>query len=449
LTDSAHMGVVACTHPALPPQTAAQLERFVGKGEAAARLRADLGRSHRDFSDHEVEEALDEAVAAAVKGCTAETLDDVRRYLFTTAARILWRRRDKRKSEVIVDPAGPGGAIYERDLALVVSAPRGLDDLLIERETQHEREQVVLAILADLTSRQREVLALRFHDDATTPEIARALDLSRKQVQRDLEKIMDKSRLRMAELAGGGCGKGDRLIMRRAFGLASAAEAAQATLHTVRCSECQEFRAKLRGVQELVAQLVAPAATAQQHDRSRSLLDALGWLRQQVADGGAQAHQATTAAAARVDPTPLAGIRPGAAGAMIAGCVLGVGGTVVCVDQHKNPYQLAKGILAPEPKRERPKPKAKRAQVAPPTATTPTATTPPPAATTTPTTTPAAAPPATTTTAPPSPPPPPPEQQIEPNTYTPPPSQASAPLASRTPAPVDDSSGVEGEFGGP
>jgi RNA polymerase sigma factor (sigma-70 family) len=176
------------------------------------------------------------------------------------------------------------------------------------------------------------------------------------------------------------------------------------------------------------------------------------WALQRAGDGVASAKQQATAAYTRAaDPTPLAGVRPGAAVAAVAGCLAVGGGTTLCVTQGVDPIGGLAHVVSPareehraEPRKQRPP--RKRASATP--TSTPTST---PVAIATPEPTPqptAESRPQPTPTPTPTPPPAP-EDEYEP--VAPAATAATAtnasPPPSRTPAPAP--AGGPGEFDGP
>jgi RNA polymerase sigma factor (sigma-70 family) len=152
------------------------------------------------------------------------------------------------------------------------------------------------------------------------------------------------------------------------------------------------------------------------------------WAVQRAGDGIASVKQHATSAYSRaVDPTPLAGVRPGAAVATVAGCLAVGGGTTYCVTQGVDPIRdLAKVVSPAHVEKPAPHKKhriAKRASVVPP---------PTPAATPVVTATPEPQPTPRSTPKPtPEPTPPPtPEEEYEPVAGA-----ASAGSATRSEAP--------------
>jgi hypothetical protein len=162
------------------------------------------------------------------------------------------------------------------------------------------------------------------------------------------------------------------------------------------------------GAQEHVVERVFHASTEVLPGSGTPTGESPVGVRRHAADLVAQVRDHATGAYYRiVDPTPLAGVRPGAVAAAVAGCLAVGGGATYCVEQGANPIAALTGLAAPVHQHEKSKPRPPRARVAqapsPPVVTpnvpgptptpTPTVeqqTTPQPAATATPTPMPAA-----------------------------------------------------------
>ena len=185
---------------------------------------------------------------------------------------------------------------------------------------------------------------------------------------------------------------------------------------------------------------------AGEHARPR----AVDWSLQRAGDAVASAKQHLVGAYTRAaDPTPFAGVRPGAAAAAVAGCLAVGGGTTLCVTQGVDPIgDLAHVVSHAHDRRasEQRKPRAPRRRASPTPNPTPAATpiavatTEPPSATPQPT--------AQPTPQPTSTPAPAPEEEYEP--VAPATAASTAPVAprpSRKPAPAP--AGGPGEFDGP
>lgn len=186
----------------------------------------------------------------------------------------------------------------------------------------------------------------------------------------------------------------------------------------------------------------------------RQVRESVVGARENMGDGAAQAKQHAVAAYCRaVDPTSLAGVRPGAVAATIAGCLAIGSGAGYCIKQGVGPIaRFARTQAAQhEPRKSHHRPRRARAAqattstIAAP-APTPAPVSPPPAQTSAPqATTSTQSSPATTTQ---SAPPPAPQDEFEPG------SAASASTSAQTaststskPAPAPASG--PSEFGGP
>ena len=170
-------------------------------------------------------------------------------------------------------------------------------------------------------------------------------------------------------------------------------------------------------------------------------------LKQQLVDAGVQLKQHAGYAYYRAaDPTPLSGVRPGAAATLITGCLALGGGATYCAEQGVDPLGKFGSMVGPAPEKKEEKAPAERPAAQPP-AQTPTSPPTPPQARSSP---PQPKAPAPTQSAPTQPTPPQPAQ---------PPSQAapsapgpqndfdfeqSRPAVPRTPAPAPRQGG--GEF---
>jgi RNA polymerase sigma factor (sigma-70 family) len=439
--------------------TRALVENIAG-GERGARLRSHLAAGRSSATQEQIEEAMQEACLLAERACRGQTESEVFAWLRTTAQRELWRIQKRARRELPVDidslPVHPE--------AWTVAGP---EQELIEREDLTEVDEAAHAVLARLSERQRQIAALHTRGH-TRPQIAAHLGTTPRTVKRQLERIMTVGRGELVRLAGHGCDAGEGVVARLAFGLASPREIQDAQLHLALCRQCGALFERLDLWREKVAALLPLPVLEQTHpgaleralnhvaDSFTSLRQRTGdgteALRQQAGDSSAQVKQHASAAYYRaVDPTPLAGIRPGAAAAAIAGCLAIGGGTTYCVTQNVDPIGSLSAIVGATTSSQhaethttrhvRRKPSATPTQT--PTATpspiaTPTATsiTPAHSATRQPTAT-------ATPTATPSPPP---EQEFEPLGTA----ANTAQRASSTPSnPAPAPAGGPGEFGGP
>jgi RNA polymerase sigma factor (sigma-70 family) len=415
--------------------TRALIER-IARGERHAALHSQVAAWRPGASPEYVEEALQEACLRAERACHGQTEGEVFAWLRTTARRELGSIHGRARREVLVDAA----ELARRDGIGVAAGP---EEELIEREDDAEVELAAHAVLGRLSERQRQIAALHARG-RKRPQIATHLGMSPRSVKRQLEQIMTVGRAELVRLAGQGCAAGEPLVARLAFGLASPREVRDAQLHLATCPRCGILYERLDLWREKVAALLPIPAVEQ----ARPGLSE--WAVQRAGEGLASLKQHATAGYSRaVDPTPLAGVRPGAAAAAITGCLAIGGGTTYCVTQSVSPIGGLAQIVAPARHQQKPETREKRLaqQLLTPTST------PSPVATpvATPTAEPAKPQPAPEATPRPTPeptPPPTPEEEYEP--LAPAASTASQPSSPRheptpAPAPADG----PGEFGGP
>jgi DNA-directed RNA polymerase specialized sigma24 family protein len=323
-----------------------------GRGEA---LRTQLAARYPDCSADEIEEAiqyacksfLDEAEGIGAPG-------QVYAWIRTAALRSLGREADRHHREVVVDPGEDG-------LEGVGAQVAGPIEELIEIEDDADLELLVTEVSSSLSERRRDVLALH-GAGIKRSQIAERLGLPERVVKRDIEAIMDEARATLARLAGGGCERGEPLVMRLLCGISDPVESAQAREHLSDCARCGQFSERLIAWREKAgAMLPAPVAEGASPGVlgriAESSTERLAALKQHVLDGGAQIKQhATTTYYRAVDPTPLAAARPGTAAAVIASCIaIGGGAATYCVEQGVDPLGAAKGLIASAPE-EQPEP---------------------------------------------------------------------------------------------
>jgi RNA polymerase sigma factor (sigma-70 family) len=427
------------------PNGADALFRSVLRGERGRRLRARLAAQHRGRSPEEIEEAIQVACRRFVD--RAEEISapgQVYVWIRTTAHRQLNRKVPHRLHEVPLDPSA-------ETLQSVASTEPSPEEEAIAQECEAELGTLVEEALASLPELQRDILAL-YIDGCGRPEICSRLELPDHTVKRELRFALAGARTALAERVGGGCERGEQLVLRFVCGLATSAEASQARLHLGHCRRCELFSERLSVWREKVGALFPLPAAAEGASPgvlarlAHRIADAVSSLKRQVVDGGAQLKQHAASAYSRaVDPTPLAGARPGAVAAVIAGCVTIGSGATYCAQQGVDPLGAATGLIAgtqetkpsPPPEPAEPKPAASPPPVSEePPSSEATESAPPPEAEPPPT---------------PEPPPqPPPEQSFEPASpgyvETSEAASESAPAESARPAPV---SGSAPQFGGP
>jgi RNA polymerase sigma factor (sigma-70 family) len=445
------------------PSEAEELLRPYVSGERGGKLRSQLAALHPDSSKEKIEEAIQAACDRFVdkaEGISAP--GQVYAWVRTTAHRILNREEDQRLRELPVDPT-------HTSLSEVAANDPGPAEEAIAHEDEAELVTLVREVSDSLPERKREILAL-YGAGYKRPEIASRLGLSERAVKRDLLEIMDEARAAIARKAGGGCLRGEPLVLRFAYGLASAAEAEQAQLHMKSCHRCEVLWERLDAWREKAAVLLPAPAIEQASPGLLSrvahrTVDGLTSVKQQVLGGASQTKQQVAAGASQVkqqaattyyravDPTPLAGARPGAVAAVLISCVtIGGGAATYCAQNGVDPIDAAAGLIpgSEEPKltSESPPPETPESTAVVPPAATPEVEQ--PAVESEPAAQPVEEPQPT-----PEPSPPPPEQSFEPSSPDYPAAEAEAeyqaPETSSTesarPAPVSGSGSPQ--FGGP
>lgn len=446
------------------PSIAEELLRPYVQGERGGKLRSQLGALHPNTSEERIEEAIQAACDRFVdkaEGISAP--GQVYVWVRTTAHRILNREEDQRLRELPVDPA-------HTSLSEVAAKDPGPAEEAIAHEDEAELVMLVREVSDSLPERKREILAL-YGAGHKRSQIASRLGLSERAVKRDLLEIMDEARAVIARKAGGGCGRGEPLVLRFAYGLASSAEAEQAQLHMKSCHRCEVLWERLDAWREKAAVLLpapaiehaSPGLLARVAHRT---VDGITSVKQQVLGGAAQAKQQVAAGASQVkqqaattyyravDPTPLAGARPGAVAAVLISCVtIGGGAATYCAQNGVNPIGAAAGLIPGSEEESKEPTEAPPPQSSEATAVVPPAPTPEveqPAAESESTPQPEEEPQPT-----PEPTPPPPEQSFEPASPNYPAVEAEAEYqapetsSSESARPAPASGGGVPQFGGP
>jgi DNA-directed RNA polymerase specialized sigma24 family protein len=335
---------------------AALLKSYVS-GERGRALRVQLAARYPECSDEEIEDAVQGACQ-----CFLDEADDISEpgkayaWLRTAAHRILGHDAKRQHREVPMDPAVGGR------LESVAIDKTGPVEELIALEDDADLDALVRVVTTSLSDRRRDVLAL-YGVGLERTQIAERLGLPERTVKRDIREIVDRARSVVTRLAGGGCQRGEPLVVRLVCGISTPDESAQAREHLSRCGRCEAFCERLSAWREKAgAMLPAPVAEGASPGvlgrLAHKTTDGLSSLKQHVLDGGAQIkqHAATTYYRA-VDPTPLAAARPGTVGAVIASCVAIGGGATYCAHQGivDSIGAAAAGLIASESEDE-PKP---------------------------------------------------------------------------------------------
>lgn len=322
------------------------------RGERGQALRRQLAARYPELAADSIEDAiqtacqsfLDEAVGIAAPG-------QIYSWLRTAALRNLNREADRHHREVAVDPSEDGLDRLASDVA-------GPADELIALEDDADLALLVEKVSSSLTDRQRDVLAL-YGSGLKRPQIAARLGLRDRDVKEQLRLIMERGRAVLANLAGGGCRRGEPMVMRFVCGVSTPEESAKAREHLSHCGRCDAFSERLIAWREK-AGAILPAPVAEGADPgvvgrvAHSVGQKVTVVKQHLLDGTSQVkQQAATTYYRAVDPTPLAAARPGTIGAVIASCIaIGGGAATYCVHEGVDPLGAAAGLVASTPDTE-------------------------------------------------------------------------------------------------
>jgi RNA polymerase sigma factor (sigma-70 family) len=316
------------------------------RGKRGEALRAQLAARFPDSSADLVEEAIQYACKSFLdeaEGITAP--GQVYSWIRTAAHRSLGRETDRHYRELLaVDPVGDG-------LDQIAAQDDSPAEELIALEDDADLKLLVREVSSSLSDRRRDVLALHGAGYSRS-QIAKRLGLRQRVVKRDIEVIMDEGRAILARMAGGGCERGEPLVIRLLCGISDPEESAQAHEHLSRCSRCELFSERLMAWRDKAGAMLPPVAEGASPGVVRRVAESAGEklsaLRQHVLDGGAQVKQHAASTYYRaVDPTPLAAARPGTVGAVIASCLaIGGGAASYCVHEGVDPLGAAQGLIA-------------------------------------------------------------------------------------------------------
>ncbi|MBJ7329183.1 MAG: hypothetical protein JHC95_04745 [Solirubrobacteraceae bacterium] len=313
------------------------LEEIAG-GQRALQLRAQVAAANRGSTPEQVEEAFQEACLRATRGCRGQTMGEVYVWLRKTTGTLLRDARERLKREVLIDQSATEFLVED-------AAATRPDEEIIRREEHAELDALTRTILDRLCERERTIAILHSHG-YPRKEIAQRLGLTPRVVKRSVEEVLATGRSQLAKFTGYGCADGHQLVSRYAFGLVAGSEARKAQLHLATCERCGAMYERLDVWRERVAVLLpVPPVAVEQHDAIGRLVqsgaDALAasdqpsGVRRQVADTTAHIREHLTSAYIRVtDPSPLAGVRPGAMAAAVVGCIAVGSGATYCVQQN-------------------------------------------------------------------------------------------------------------------
>ena len=351
------MAISTRTSPVAEATPVQALVDDVAQSDRGAALRRRLERKY----DAPPDDVLDAYWAAYVSVRNAKSLRgtteaEVASYLARAVENRLIDELRRRKHE---RPASD-----ELIAAVAPAATDSVDTDLLDADNPVELEPVVAAIANGLSERQRMVLSL-FCRDAPRREIAERLDISERRAKKDIEAILKKSRRTLLRLAGGGCADGEAPTTRLAFGLLSGAEAVTAAqAHLATCAACERLYERLDLFRDKAAALLpVPAvdrvepgfAARAAHKASEIATSVKGHAidgRRQVLEGSQQIKAHATSKL--IDPTPLSGLRPGSALAVVGSCVAVGTGAGACLKEGVNPLRsVADAVSAQEPADDR------------------------------------------------------------------------------------------------
>lgn len=335
----------------------ALLRNYVA-GQSGQDLRGQLAIRHPECSQDEIDEAVQDACRCFLD--EAEGIGDpnqIHVWLRTAAHRILSREIGRQRREIATDPA-------TETLENVAVDHTGPVEELIALEDDAEVEALVRIVSVSLPQRKRDVFAL-YSAGLMRAEIAERLGLPERTVKRDIREIVERARAVVTRLAGGGCRRGEPLVVRFVCGVSAPEETTLAREHLARCARCAAFHERLlawRG--KAGAMLPVPVAEGASPGILERLAQksagAFSSLKQHVLDNAAQLKQhASTTYYRAVDPTPLAAARPGTVAAVLASCVAITGSAATyCVQQGVNPLGAANGLIASSDEPEAPRSEA-------------------------------------------------------------------------------------------
>jgi len=314
------------------------------EGARGRALRTQLAGRYPDCSGDEIEEAIQYACKSFLDeadGISAPA--QVYAWIRTAATRSLGHEADRRHREVTVDPVEGTG------IATAADDDPGPVEELISLEDDADLALLVEKVSSSLSERARNVFAL-YGAGYKRPEIADRLGISEREVKRDLGLIMERARAVVARLAGGGCQRGEPLVLRFVCGISSPGESAKAREHLSHCGRCELFSERLIAWRDK-AGAILPAPVVEGADPgllgrfAHAATERASGLKQQILHGGGEVKQ--QAASRAIDPTPLAAARPGTVATLVASCVLATAGTAaVCVQQNVDPIAPVKGLIA-------------------------------------------------------------------------------------------------------
>jgi RNA polymerase sigma factor (sigma-70 family) len=297
-----------------------------------------LGRRCRWLDPSDREALLHDAYAVLLEKQRTGSLDlatmrapQVRAYLTQTAlnkAMDEGKRAARRRSvslddeQLGLDPPDPQRALDER-------LASSFDDARVRE------------IVAELPERQQTVIKLRFFFNRTPGEIQRYLGITERVYRRELERATRHLAQRYQLVREGSfCESRRSLILAYVTGVAGPTRVAEARRHLETCPGCASMAADLHATMRQIAALVpAPALAVPAAHGLIAHWAARGRMRAVDVASATRDHALQTFA--RVEPSKaaaLSNLRPGAAAALVAGC-LAAGSTAT--------YCIVQGVPAP------------------------------------------------------------------------------------------------------
>lgn len=202
-------------------------------------------------------------------------------------------------------------------------------------------------LVAELGPRQRAVLQLRFALELEPAEIQRVLGISARAYRKDLERAVRQLAHRYELVRQGRwCESRRSLVLAYVTGVAGPRKTLEARSHLAACPGCARMAGELRQASQQAAALLPVPEIVTRDGALQRVGDVLGAAREGIGEFTGSAKQQALGLASRAsDPTPLAGARPGAAAAAIAGCLaIGSGATYCAVEGLPDPLRGPLGL---------------------------------------------------------------------------------------------------------
>jgi RNA polymerase sigma factor (sigma-70 family) len=310
----------ALTHPRGEERAA---EREYRRHERA--VNAMLAARHRRLGADDRAEIYHEAWASVLSlRARGGTIRNLERYLVAAADKLAAKRlygADARR-RVTFDPLDGPFARAADD-----------SDSPEERVLEADEARRLRMLVDQLDGRERAVIKLRLEGGLEPAEIRQRLCLTERQYRRTAERAGRALQSQLAALDGGAWARRQRsLLCACAFGIASPRQRERARRLVEADPFCRALMSELRAVGGRAAALV-PLPAGGQAEPSRRHGELVAAAREAAGDLlGAVKQQLAGLSSRAVDASPLAGARPGAAAAVIAGCVAAGGGAYCAVE---------------------------------------------------------------------------------------------------------------------